>query len=224
MAVELANLYLAIKTLEGVKWFMGLLGVKGFGSALGGKSAALAFLATPLGLIITAALGLATVRSILGVDGEEKITAAPEKKTPPIPPSLQSKPTVPTTKPITSPVYGTILTPSGPQLVQSTMTKPSTNLNKPTISMYANGGMVNQGQLFVAGEMGPELIGTMGGQTAVANQNQIIEGIKQGVMEAMAENQGGDIVVKLQIGSTEFEQLVSRSLRDYNRRTGVSFA
>jgi hypothetical protein len=35
---------------------------------------------------------------------------------------------------------------------------------------------------------------------------------------------GGSQVIKLQIGSTEFEQVVSKSMRDYNRRTGGAFA
>ena len=52
----------------------------------------------------------------------------------------------------------------------------------------ANGGLIDEpGQLFIARESGPELVGTMGGSTAVANNDQIVEGIRGGVAEANAE-------------------------------------
>ena len=53
------------------------------------------------------------------------------------------------------------------------------------ITGYAEGGFPAAG-LFLAGEAGPELVGTMGGRTAVANSDQIIAGITSGVMAAMA--------------------------------------
>lgn len=40
---------------------------------------------------------------------------------------------------------------------------------------YANGGLPPVGQLFVANERGPELIGNIGGQSFVANQNQMMD-------------------------------------------------
>ena len=49
------------------------------------------------------------------------------------------------------------------------------------------GGFVDKGQLFVAREAGPELVGTMGGQTAVANNEQIVSGIQYGVAQANSE-------------------------------------
>lgn len=58
----------------------------------------------------------------------------------------------------------------------------------PTLSVkwYAAGGFPDVGELFMARESGPELVGRMGGQNAVANNDQIISGIAQGVMEANA--------------------------------------
>lgn len=50
--------------------------------------------------------------------------------------------------------------------------------------MYAEGGYVDQGQLFVAREAGPEMVGSIGGRTAVANNDQIVAGISAGVAEA----------------------------------------
>lgn len=55
----------------------------------------------------------------------------------------------------------------------------------PQISFMASGGFVDQGQLFVAREAGAEMVGSMGGRTAVANNDQIVEGISQGVYAAV---------------------------------------
>ena len=53
------------------------------------------------------------------------------------------------------------------------------------INGYASGGFPAQGEMFVAREAGPELVGRIGSSTAVANNGQIIQGIKQAVLEAM---------------------------------------
>jgi hypothetical protein len=50
------------------------------------------------------------------------------------------------------------------------------------------GGILDMpGQLFIAREAGPELVGTMGGHNAVANNQQIVEGIQSGVAQANQE-------------------------------------
>ena len=56
----------------------------------------------------------------------------------------------------------------------------------PTVSIprYADGGFVDQGQLFIAREAGAEMVGSIGRRTAVANNDQIVEGITYGVREA----------------------------------------
>ena len=53
------------------------------------------------------------------------------------------------------------------------------------LSWYANGGFPGMGEMFVARESGPELVGRMGKRSAVANNNQIIAGIRAGVFEAV---------------------------------------
>ena len=53
------------------------------------------------------------------------------------------------------------------------------------IPYLASGGMVDTGQLFVARESGPELVGTMNGKNTVANNNQIISGVSEGVKRAL---------------------------------------
>ena len=55
------------------------------------------------------------------------------------------------------------------------------------VQAYANGGFVNQGQMFIAREAGPELVGSLGNRTAVANNDQIVAGISAGVEEANTE-------------------------------------
>ena len=59
--------------------------------------------------------------------------------------------------------------------------------SKSTTKAYASGGFPDQGQLFIANEAGPELVGTIGGQTAVANAQQIVQGVASGVAEANAQ-------------------------------------
>ena len=54
-------------------------------------------------------------------------------------------------------------------------------LSVPQIPLLANGGFVNEGQLFIAREAGAEMVGAMGRRTAVANNDQIGEGISAGV-------------------------------------------
>lgn len=56
--------------------------------------------------------------------------------------------------------------------------------NIPNIPRLATGGFPEMGQLFIANEAGPELVGQMGGRTAVANNAQIIQGIAVGVADA----------------------------------------
>jgi hypothetical protein len=51
----------------------------------------------------------------------------------------------------------------------------------------ASGGVVDYGQLFIAREAGPELVGTIGSSTAVANNDQIVAGIQYGVAQANSE-------------------------------------
>lgn len=50
---------------------------------------------------------------------------------------------------------------------------------------FASGGYPSVGQLFIARESGPEMVGTIGGRNAVANNGQIIAGIQYGVAAAM---------------------------------------
>ncbi len=59
----------------------------------------------------------------------------------------------------------------------------------PTVSLprLADGGFVDEGQLFIAREAGAEMVGGIGRRTAVANNDQITDGIAQAVFDALAE-------------------------------------
>ena len=59
------------------------------------------------------------------------------------------------------------------------------------ITAKASGGYVQSGDLFLAQERGPELVGRIGNRTAVANNDQITEGIKEAVYEAMISAMSG---------------------------------
>ena len=65
----------------------------------------------------------------------------------------------------------------------------SFNLNqnsvpKINVSWYENGGFPDRGQLFFANESGPEMVGRIGQKTAVANNEQITQGIAIAVRDA----------------------------------------
>ena len=88
--------------------------------------------------------------------------------------------------------------------------------NQLWVDWYAKGGFPTEGQLFMAREAGPELVGTMGGKTTVANNDQIVEGIEAGVTRAMlqvlpalTQQSGAERVeIPLYIGSREIARAV----------------
>ena len=61
------------------------------------------------------------------------------------------------------------------------------NMSPVYITRFAAGGFPDIGQLFLAREAGPELVGTMGGRTAVANNEQIEQGIYRATYDANSE-------------------------------------
>lgn len=78
-----------------------------------------------------------------------------------------------------------------------------------SVGMYASGGFPSTGSMFIANEAGPELVGRIGSKTAVANNDQILQGIASAVYEAMMaahedggsnNNNGGTARIVVQIG------------------------
>lgn len=71
---------------------------------------------------------------------------------------------------------------------------------------FATGGFPQEGEIFLARESGPEMVGTIGGRTAVANNDQIVEGIRQGVFEAVSaamSNRSGSQEIRVYLDSRE---------------------
>lgn len=58
------------------------------------------------------------------------------------------------------------------------------------IGQYATGGLPDVGQMFVARESGPELVGKIGNQSAVVNNQQIVAAVSQGVASAVSSVMG----------------------------------
>lgn len=88
---------------------------------------------------------------------------------------------------------------------------------------YASGGFPETGEVFIARESGPELVGKMGGSSAVANNGQIIEGIKQGVYEAMSSvmsGYGGEQTVEIRLDSRVLAEAVTKRQRQMARANG----
>ena len=97
-----------------------------------------------------------------------------------------------------------------------------------TLPTFAQGGFPEEGQLFIAREAGPELVGSMNGKTAVANNDQIVAGITSGVKAAQSEQnallkQQNAILIELLkkefvlSPSVGLGQVVSRSATLYGR-------
>ena len=57
---------------------------------------------------------------------------------------------------------------------------------------YAQGGFPDMGQMFIAREAGAELVGNIGGRTAVMNNDQIVESVSTGVYQAVLAALGGN--------------------------------
>ena len=61
-------------------------------------------------------------------------------------------------------------------------------IEKLPLKEFGEGGFPEMGQMFIARERGAELVGEIGGRTAVANNEQIDRGIAEGVRDANAES------------------------------------
>ena len=89
------------------------------------------------------------------------------------------------------------------------------------VQRRASGGFVDEGQLFIAREAGAEMVGSIGGHTAVANNDQIVEGIRIGVYDAVTAAMSGtqsEPIVRVYLDSREIKAGQSR----LNRSLGVA--
>ena len=107
------------------------------------------------------------------------------------------------------------------------------------VNKYAAGGLPNMGQMFIAREKGPELVGNLGGHTGVVNNEQIVSSVAEGVSDAVLNalapsltavanainglsvgNGNGETVVTLD--GKEIARAVKTQDTAYKKRTGKS--
>lgn len=97
------------------------------------------------------------------------------------------------------------------------------------IPTFASGGFPDRGQLFIASESGPEMVGRIGRRTAVANKDQITDGIATAVYAANAEqnqllreqnNLLRAILAKPVVNKDDVVDLWKAGASDYRKQTG----
>ena len=89
---------------------------------------------------------------------------------------------------------------------------------------FANGGFPSTGEFFLARESGPEMVGRIGNKTTVANNDQIVSGIQQGVYNAMINAQVSQTSsgTNVYIGNRQVYRSFSNGLKTENNRLGTS--
>lgn len=98
------------------------------------------------------------------------------------------------------------------------------------VKKYAVGGLPNMGQMFVAREAGPELVGTLGGHTAVMNNDQIVSSVSAGVAQAVKEviqplvktSVGNNRPIQISLDGKVIFDSTRQSAQEYFDRTGRS--
>lgn len=94
--------------------------------------------------------------------------------------------------------------------------------------LYATGGFPKSGQMFFARESGPELVGTIGGRTAVANNDQIVQAVASGVASAvnkevlLLQEQNSLLRTIAGKGSNITTGSIASAFERENRRAGTS--
>ena len=89
-------------------------------------------------------------------------------------------------------------------------------------SAYAQGGFPDVGEMFIAREAGPELVGSIGNRSAVANNDQIVSAVSKGVYQAVVQAMGssnGDQVVEAKVNDKVlFEVILNRNRQETMRK------
>lgn len=112
---------------------------------------------------------------------------------------------------------------SSKSLSQQTLMQPSARWTN--LTPYATGGFPTMGEMFLAREKGPELVGRIGNQSAVVNNNQIISGVAQGVAEAVSAvlgggNDGQPLIINI-AGETAYKGY-TKSVKTNNNQFGYN--
>ena len=109
--------------------------------------------------------------------------------------------------------------------IKGTVSTTTSGTTTMTFTAYAGGGFPTDGEMFIAREAGPEMVGSIGSRTAVANNDQIVESVSSGVYKAVVSamgQSGGTQVVEAKVNDKVlFEVVVDRNRRE-TMRTGAS--
>lgn len=104
-----------------------------------------------------------------------------------------------------------------------------TNVDITPVQKFATGGFPTRGQLFIANEAGPEMVGRIGSRTAVANRDQIADGIANAVTAANVEQNQllreqnqllKAILSKPVVNKNDVIDLWKAGASDYKQKTG----
>jgi hypothetical protein len=109
--------------------------------------------------------------------------------------------------------------------VKGTMTTSSDGTVSYKFKAYAMGGFPTDGEMFIAREAGPEMVGSIGNRTAVANNDQIVESVSRGVYQAVVQamgQSGGNQVVEAKVNDKVLFEVVVNRNRQETMRTGYS--
>lgn len=99
------------------------------------------------------------------------------------------------------------------------------SISKLNLLGYASGGFPSMGEIFMARESGPELVGKIGSRTAVANNSQIVEAVSNGVYTAVAEamsvsNNNGSMKISAKLNGKELIQFTIDGINGIKQQTG----
>ena len=108
------------------------------------------------------------------------------------------------------------------------LNNPRLQLSGGHFTMQAAGGFPDTGQMFIAREAGPEMVGTIGGRTAVANNDQIVQAVASGVASAvnkevlLLQEQNSLLRTIAGKGSNITTGSIASAFERENRRAGTS--
>lgn len=95
----------------------------------------------------------------------------------------------------------------------------------PDLPMYANGGYVPRGNLFIANERGAEMVGSINGNTAVANNDQITSAIAMATYNAMSKalsENNGSVNIVVEGDADRMFKVFHKKEREY-QKTGYAY-
>lgn len=93
------------------------------------------------------------------------------------------------------------------------------------IEMFANGGFPRSGEMFIAREAGAEMVGSIGGKTAVANNDQIERAIFNAVLTAMSQAMANGISQPIELNQKiELDgDVIYNNQQKVSARRGINF-